>query len=344
MAPRTTRPSAGRPASSPDPAGVVPASGRDRPVRTVFLGSGAFALPALRRLAGHPAVRLAGIVTAPARPAGRRGVPAPTPVARLAAELGLEPVLTPDRLRAPDAVEAVLALGPELAVLADYGQLVPPPLLDLAHGALNLHPSALPRWRGAAPVPATILAGDARTAVTLMRMDAGLDTGPILARADVALTGRETAPELEARLAELGADLVAGALPDWLAGRLPAVAQPAEGATLTRPLRRQDGRLDPSRPAAELERCVRALLPWPGSHLDLAGERLLVSAARVAPAVPGDRPGDLVREGADPALATSDGRLVLEQVTPAGRRPMTGAAWLRGRRAVPPGPAATAPS
>lgn len=301
-------------------------------VRTVFLGSGTFGAPALRRLAAHPRVELVGVVSAPPRPVGRHAVPTPTPIAALADELRISPLLTPERLRAPDAMAAVLALEPGLAVLADYGQLVPPPLLDLEHGALNLHPSSLPRFRGASPVPATIAAGDADTAVTLMRMDAGLDTGPIVAQARLPLTGRETAPGLEARLAELAADLLDRSLAGWLDGTVAAVPQRVGEATLTRPLRRADGLLDPDRPAAELERLVRAYQPWPGTFAQLDGERLVVTAARVAAGVPGDVPGSLVREGAEPALATADGRLVLERVTPPGRRPMPGADWLRGRR------------
>jgi methionyl-tRNA formyltransferase len=311
---------------------VRPEPPDDGRVRTVFLGSGSFAVPALRAIAAHPLVRLVGVVTAPARRAGRSQGWRVTPVEAAARAIGIEPVLTPPRLRHPDAISAILAVRPSLGVLADYGQIVPPPLLDLRHGALNLHPSALPRFRGAAPIPATILAGDRETAVTLMRMDAGLDTGPIVAQEPVALDGTERAPELEARLAELGAHLVARSLEGWLDGSLVARAQPEEGVVLTRPLRREDGRLDPSLPAATLERAVRAYDPWPGTFVELDGERLVVMAASVAPSTPGDRPGEIVREGRLPALATADGRLVLEQVTPDGRKLMSGDAWLRGRR------------
>jgi methionyl-tRNA formyltransferase len=255
----------------------------------------------------------------------------PTPIVAVAAELGVA-VLTPERLRAPQSIAAVLALEPGLAVLADYGQIVPPALLDLPHGALNLHPSALPRWRGASPIPAAILAGDAATAVTLMRMDTGLDTGPVVAQVAVRLDGAETAPALEARLAETAARLLADSLGPWLRGEIAPKPQAAADMTLTRPLRREDGRLDATRPAAELARMVRAYLPWPGTFLEIDGGRVAVTAAAVATSGPHDVPGALVREGDRPALATVDGRLVLEQVTPAGRRPMTGADWLRGHR------------
>lgn len=303
-------------------------------VRTVYLGSGAFGGPALRVLAAHPRIELVGIITAPPRPAGRSQILAPTPIAELAADLGLAPVLTPSRLRAPASVAAILARAPALAVLADYGQIVPPALLDLPHGALNLHPSALPRWRGASPIPAAIATGDPATAITLMRMDEGLDTGPVVAQEPWPLDGTETAPELEAALAGAGAALLDRMLQPWLDGEAPAVPQGQEGATMTRPLRREDGRLDPARPAIELERLVRAFLPWPGTFLELPDARLLVSAASVAATQAGDEVGAIVREGRRPALATADGRLVMETVTPPGRRAMAGEDWLRGRRDI----------
>ncbi len=296
--------------------------------RTVFLGSGAFAVPSLDRLAQHDAIDLVGIITAPPRPAGRGLRLERSPVHDAAPG----PVLTPARLRDPDAVAAILELDPTLMVLADYGQIVPAALLEPPFGALNLHPSLLPRHRGASPIPAAIVAGDRETGVTLMRMDPGLDTGPIVAVERVPLSGSETSPELERRLAGVAADLLDRSLEPWLRGDLPPTAQPASGATLTRPLRREDGRLDPALPATELERRVRAYLPWPGTFLEADGERLVVGAASVAASGSGDEPGRLVRHGDLPALTTADGRLVLERVTPPGRRPMTGADWLRGRR------------
>ena len=314
------------------------------PVSTVFFGSGPFALPIVERLARprrdgtgsvpqERLVDLRAVVTAPARPAGRRGTLRPTPVA-LAAEAAGIPVLTPASLRRDDALEALRALGPDLIVLADYGRLIPAALLALPfHGALNLHPSLLPRHRGAAPVAAAVLAGDAETGVTLMRMDEGLDTGPILAQRSMPLAGDETTPELEDRLARLAADLLEDALPDWLAGRIGARPQPPAGATLTRPLRRDDGRLDPARPALELERQVRAFQPWPGSFIEADGERLIVWRASLVPDVTKAEVGALLPVGGRLALQTSDGQLRLDEVQPAGRRRMSGAEYRRGRRA-----------
>ena len=300
-------------------------------VRTVFLGSGAFAVPSLRALAGRPEIELIAVVTAPPRPAGRRHEPNPTPVDHAARELGIEPVLTPTRLRDPEAIEAVLARSPDLAVLADYGQIVPAALLEMPHGALNLHPSLLPRHRGATPVPAAILAGDHATGVTLMRMDAGLDTGPIVAQTRWALDGDETAPELEMDLANEAAQLLSRSLEAWLAGELEATPQPSEDATLTRPLRREDGRLDPwTRTAAELERQVRAYQPWPGSFVDTPLGRLVIRAAAVEPADIAGEPGSVDARG----LLTSDGRLRPVDVQPAGGRPMRWDDYVRGRPAI----------
>jgi methionyl-tRNA formyltransferase len=318
---------AGRPAERADASAAT-----DR-VRTVFLGSGRFAQPILGRLAAHPAVDVVAVVTAPPRPVGRRQVETATPVESTARELRLD-VLTPVRLRDPAALADILGLEPALIVLADYGQIVPGELLDLPFGALNLHPSLLPRHRGATPIQAAILAGDRETGVSLMRMDAGLDTGPLVAVERVSLGDEDTAPALEARLAIVAAGLLARSLEPWLAGDLEAAPQAGEGASLTRPLRRSDGLLDPRLPAGLLERRVRAHLPWPGSFVVIDGDRLVVLAASVTASDPDDELGRLVPDEAGLALATGDGRLLLDEVQPAGGRPMTGEAFVRGRPAV----------
>jgi methionyl-tRNA formyltransferase len=250
-------------------------------VPTVFLGSGGFAIPILDALASSGDVRIVGVVTGPPRPAGRGERMRHSPVAQRAEALGISPVLEPARLRSEQAVADVLALAPALLVLADYGQIVPGELLDgPRHGALNLHPSLLPRHRGASPIPAAILAGDRQTGVTLMRMEQGLDTGPVVAQVAVPLDGTETAPQLEALLAAEAAELLRGTISEWLAGRRRARPQAPEGATLTRPLRREQGRLDPERDAVTLERQVRAYQPWPGTWCETAAGRLIVWAAR----------------------------------------------------------------
>jgi methionyl-tRNA formyltransferase len=286
----------------------------------------------LEALAGASHVALVAVLTTPPRPAGRRAALAATPVGERAGLLGL-PVLTPARLRDPATVADVSGLHAAVGILADYGKLVPSAILDLSpHGILNLHPSLLPRHRGATPIPAAILDGDAETGVTLFRMDAGLDTGPILASEAVALVGDEDAPGLEARLATVAADLLRRSLGPWLEGSLPAVAQPPEGASLTRPFRRDDGRLDPGRPAALLERQVRALRPWPGTFVEASTGRVGVLRAEVASGEPGDEQGRLVWDaGSGLALATAEGRLRLLEVQPAGGRRMDGATFVRGR-------------
>ena len=303
------------------------------PARTVFFGSGAFGLPSLRRLVASPGVDLVAVVTAPARPSGRRALLTPTPIERWAADLGVA-VLAPARLRAPETVDAVLALRPRLAVLADYGQIVPRPIFDLELGALNLHPSLLPRHRGATPIPAAILAGDPATGVTLFRMDAGLDTGPVVAAERVPLDGTETAPQLEERLAAVAAELLGRALGPWLRGEIEPKPQDDAAATFTRPLTRSDGRLDPNRPATELERRVRALQPWPGSYVEAGGRRIIVWRASVARARPGDAASRIAGHDDGLALVTVEGRLRLLEVQPAGGRRMTDVELRRGRPAL----------
>ena len=299
--------------------------------RTLFFGSGSVALPALERLLDSGLVSVDAAVTAPPRPAGRKGRLTATPVADLAARRGLS-IRTPVSLRDESVQEALRALGPELIVLADYGRLIPAGVLEMPrHGALNIHPSLLPRHRGAVPVQAAILAGDTSTGVTLMRMDEGLDTGPILAQHQVPLDGSELAPELEQRLARLGADLLVDRLPAWLDGSLPARTQPGEGATLTRLLRREDGRLDPARPAAELERQVRAYQPWPGSFIEIGGERLKVWRAGVLEQPVRVDPGEIILAEGTLGLGTVEGTLRMDEVQPAGKRRMSGADYRRGK-------------
>ncbi|MFI5257986.1 MAG: methionyl-tRNA formyltransferase [Candidatus Limnocylindrales bacterium] len=314
--------------SSPDRASP------ESPVRVLFFGSGGFAVPILDALTTIPGVGLEAVVSAPDRPVGRKAIPTPTPVTARSRQLGL-PVLQPVRLRRPEAIDELRAQAPDLIVLADYGQLIPRVLLDLPpRGFLNLHPSALPRHRGAAPIPATILAGDTESAVTLIVVTEEMDAGPIVATEPLAVLPDDTAITLESRAAEAAAHLLRRALPEWLAGRIVARPQSQDGVTMTRPLRREDGRLDPGRSAIELERQVRAYQPWPGAYIEndrTGGERLIVWQARVADSVPMDLAGRFVSTpDGDLALGTGEGRLVLELLQRAGGRQMEGREYLRG--------------
>jgi methionyl-tRNA formyltransferase len=300
-------------------------------VRTVFFGSGGFAVPVLDALVSMVGIDVVAVVSAPDRPVGRKAVLTPTPVTARAREFRLA-VLQPVRIRRPEAIAEIEGLAPQLIVLADYGQLIPRSLLDLPpRGFLNLHPSALPRWRGAAPIPATILAGDTESAVTLMVVSEEMDAGPIVAVEPLEVRADDTAVTLEERAAEVAARLTRRALPEWLNGRIAARPQPDEGVTLTRPLRREDGLLDPTRPAARLERQVRAYQPWPGAFLDTAEGRLIVWRARVTPSEPGDDSGRIAAAGRDGlALATAAGRLLLDEIQLAGKKRVSAAELRRG--------------
>ena len=299
-------------------------------VPTIFIGSGGFGVKSLRRLGQDEAVELTGVVTAPARASGRGGTLTPTPIDTVSQELGVPTILRPGRLRAPDSLEAIAALRPELAVLADYGQIVPKAILDLRHGALNLHPSLLPRHRGATPIQAAILAGDVETGVTVIKMDAGLDSGPIVAQRSVLLDDDATAPALEDRLAGEAAQLLGECLGSWLRGAIEPRPQDESGATMTRSLRREDGRLDPRRSVVQLERQVRAYKPWPGTWLETIAGRLTIIRAEAIPGWTGgdeQPPGRFGRFG----LFVADGYLALREVQPAGGRPMSFDELVRGR-------------
>lgn len=290
---------------------------------TAFFGTPEAALPTLERL--HRSTDVRRVVTRPPRPRGRGRTPTPSPVGRRAAELGL-PVLTPvDR----GELAAVALDDVDVAVVVAYGAIIPGPLLDVPRrGFLNVHFSLLPRWRGAAPVERALLAGDDPVGVTIMAMDEGLDTGPIVAAATTH-PGRADAGRLTERLAEMGAELLVGVLDDWVAGRIEARAQPG-GATTAPKLAKEEGRLDPSTSAVDLDRRVRALTPRPGTWVETDHGRLGILTAEAGP---GDRPvGELAVVDDRLELGTIDGVLHLDEVQPAGRRPMTGSAWARGRQ------------
>jgi len=297
--------------------------------RIVFMGSPEFALPPLRALAASDEV--VAVVTQPDRAAGRGRSLKPPPVKVLAQQLGIN-VLQPERLRAPEAVDVLRRLAPDLIVVAAYGQILRPEVLSLpSFGCMNIHASLLPRWRGASPVQHAILAGDNETGVTIMKMDEGLDTGPILAQRATPIAADETAGMLAERLAQMGADLLMEIFPAYLSGKIQPRPQPAEGVTYAPLLKKEDGLLDLTRSAEELSRQVRAFSPWPGAFIEWQGAPLRIWRARPSPEE-SPRPGIRLKVQGRAALGTGQGVLILEEVQPAGRNRMSSQAFLAGAR------------
>jgi methionyl-tRNA formyltransferase len=295
----------------------------------VFMGSPEFALPTLRSLAAHYPV--AGVITQPDRPAGRGRALMSPPVKTLAETLGIE-TIQPQRLREPEALATLDAWQPDLIVVTAFGQILRQNVLDLPpYGCINVHASLLPRWRGAAPIQAAILHGDPVTGVTIMKMDAGIDTGPTLAQSEVAIDAQDTSASLAPRLAEAGAQLLIETLPPYLEGKIKPQPQPEEGATYAGMLHKHEGQLNFSQPAQALERRVRAFYPWPGAYFYWAGGILKVHRAHTVQ-VDQVFAGQLGIIDNHPAIGTSAGWLVLDEVQPAGKKPMAGDIFLRGIR------------
>jgi methionyl-tRNA formyltransferase len=301
-------------------------------IKTVFMGSPEFALPILRQLAErYPVV---GVVTQPDRPAGRGKKLTPPPLKELALELSL-PVIQPSRMSEPEAMQQLQAWAPDLIVVAAFGQILRPAVLDMpAYGCINVHGSLLPRWRGAAPIHAAILNGDPQTGVTIMIMDPGVDTGPVLSQAAVPILPADTTLTLSERMSQVGAGLLLETLPGYLRGEIQPVDQSVysdEEPTYAPTLKKEDGLLDFTRPAEELERRVRAFNPWPGAFFEWGCGRLKVLKSRPAPEVDAPPGSKLVIEGL-PAVAASPGVLILEEVQPAGKKSMPGEVFLHGAR------------
>jgi methionyl-tRNA formyltransferase len=294
-------------------------------VRTVYLGTSEFAAVVLRRLAASPH-RPALVITRPDRPQGRGRMLAPPPVALLARELGLA-LDQPQSVNDEPALATIAAVGPEAVCVCAFGALIKEPLLS-RYPMLNVHPSLLPRWRGAAPIERAIMSGDELTGVSIMRVGEGFDNGPVCAQASDPITVDDTYGSLAARLEEIGADLLIRTLDE----SPPCAPQEEALATYAAKIDPADRELDPwTRPAVELERTIRALTPHIGAYVALAdGERLGVSAARVLP--DGPHGGELSLDGPRPVLGCADGALELLSVQPPGRRAMSGEDFLRGRR------------
>jgi methionyl-tRNA formyltransferase len=298
-------------------------------VRTAYLGTSEFATTVLRRLAASPH-RPVLVVTPPDSRRGRGRKLAPPAAAEAATELGLQLHQTPD-VNAEPSLEAIRAAKPDAIVVCAFGQLIKEPLLS-EFLMLNIHPSLIPRWRGAAPIERALLAGDRRTGVTIMRVTAGLDSGPVALTEEVAIEGADDYASLSERLASVSGELVVRALDALAEEALRFADQDEDAATYAEKVSPEERRLDPTEPVEALERRVRALTPHIGAYLELeGGERLGVRSAAVAQA---DRdssvPGRIVADGDRLLLIGSDGVLRLDVVQPPGKKPMSAADFLRG--------------
>lgn len=297
-------------------------------MRIIFAGTPAFAECALAAVldAGHD---VALVLTQPDRPSGRGLRPVASPVKRLALERGLA-LYQPDTLKDPAAAAPIAAARPEILVVAAYGLLLPPAVLEIApQGAVNIHASLLPRWRGAAPIQRALMAGDAETGVAIMKMEAGLDTGPVMLERRVAIAADDDAQTLHDRLAELGAEAIVEALAGIAASRARWVPQASEGMSYARKIDKREATVDWSRSCAELERQLRALRPSPGAQSTLRGEALKLWRARCVAG--GATPGEVIAAGAAGiVVACGQGALEVQELQRAGGKRLAAAEFLRG--------------
>ncbi len=302
--------------------------------RIVYMGTPDFAVPALAALHENGAAKgwqLVGVVTQPDRPAGRGKRVVMSSVKEYALAHNL-PVLQPGRLRRePDAIEALRALAPDVVVVAAYGQILPKKVLEIPpFGCLNIHASLLPAWRGASPITASLLAGETETGVTLMLMDVGMDTGPMLAQARMAIGGDDTTASLSEKLAAQGADLLVGQLPLWLAGEIAPTDQadlPGE-VSICSLVKKEDGQIDWSQPAAHIERMVRAYTPWPSAFTLWKEQNFKIWQAETLAG--NGAVGEVVSVENGVAVGTGEGLLALTTVQPAGKRAMDIRSFLNG--------------
>lgn len=303
-------------------------------MRVAFMGTPEFAVPSLAALldAGYEVVT---VYTRADQPAGRGQRVEPSPVKRFAIERGLR-VEQPRTLRSAANQEPLAGLAPDVIVVAAYGLILPQAVLDLPRfGCINVHGSLLPRHRGAAPIAAAILAGDVEAGITIMKMDAGVDTGPMLSQARIPIAADDTTGTLTEKLARVGADLLVQTLPDWLSGEVPAVSQPKKGATYAPRIEKEQGRIDWTEAAEVIERKVRAFQPWPSAYTSWNGQMLKVLRSHVshAPSELEGEPGTVIAGGRNMAgVVTGAGVLFLDEVQLAGKKVTPIAAFLAGAR------------
>ncbi|MDX9850071.1 MAG: methionyl-tRNA formyltransferase [Anaerolineaceae bacterium] len=298
-------------------------------IKIVFMGSPEFAIPSLTGLMKQFSV--VGIVTQPDKPAGRGKALKAPPIKEIALSNNIE-CIQPQRLCDEGVYDKLRFWDPDFIVVVAFGQILRQDVLDIPKsGCINVHGSLLPRWRGAAPIQAAILNGDEETGITIMKMDAGIDTGPILRQRSMKIKNDDTSESLGKYLSQLGADLLLETLPDYLHGKINAIPQPEFGATYAPMIKKEDGFLDFSKSATELNRQIRAYYPWPGTFMEIGGERIKVLAANIVEETH-LKPGERGLHSGFPMVGTNSGGLVLESVQPAGKKPMPGKIFLNGFR------------
>jgi methionyl-tRNA formyltransferase len=302
-------------------------------MRIVFMGSPDFAVPTLERLI-ESQHELAAVVSQPDRPAGRgRALRAP-PAKELARRHSI-PVLQPERVNSTEALDALRTIAPDAIVIAAYGQILKQPLLDIPmRGSLNIHASLLPRWRGAAPAAAAILAGDERTGVSIQQVVLALDAGPVLAQTGLPIEDHDTTASLNETLSHMGADLLIDVLPAWERGDIERRAQDDTHATYAPSIRREDAKVDWSLPATDIWRRVRAFNPWPVAFTSMNGEVLRILKARPLEDEPDVEPGTVTQASGGFGVRCGRGTLAVLRAQRAGRRAMSGAELLRGAFAM----------
>jgi methionyl-tRNA formyltransferase len=298
-------------------------------IKTIFMGSPEFAIPSLHALAQNTV--LVGVVTQPDRQAGRGRKISPPPVKTLAEEMGIE-VFQPKTLRSADAYAQLENWSPDVIIVAAFGQILRQNILDLPpFGCINVHASLLPRWRGAAPINAAILHGDTETGITIMKMDAGLDTGPILSKTTIPISLDDHAGTLSEKLAAIGGKLLIETLPKYISGEITPTPQTDESSTYAPMLSKKDGEMDVTQPADFLARKVRAYFPWPGTFTYWKEQPLKILEAYAHSDTQGE-PGERTVIDSQPAISTSSGSLIIRKMQPAGKKPMTGQVFLNGAK------------
>jgi methionyl-tRNA formyltransferase len=293
----------------------------------VFMGTPDFAVQTLQALIQQHTV--IGVVTQPDRPAGRNRQIQPSPIKQVALEAGI-PMFQPEKLRKAEAIETLKQWKPDAYVVAAFGQILPQVVLDIPqYGSINVHASLLPRWRGAAPIQAVIRAGDAESGVTIMKMDAGLDTGPMLTQRAIPLAADETGQSLHDKLAIVGAELLIDTLPGYFNGTIQPQSQDESRVTYAPQITKEEGLIDWKQDAASIERLVRAFTPWPGTYTSWNGQQLKIHSGSVAKGKA--EPGHVIDSPHGIAVGTGDGLFVLQQIQLAGRKAMPVTDFVKGQ-------------